>query len=163
MECGNIVRNCYNMGDITGRIAGGIAFSDDCFNCYSVGKISRTYEGGIINGMNYGRHIVHCFGRRGDFGVLPEGTLEESKIISYLSEYNNTKGYGHGTKCVIGYECNVLYDEEMKSQEFVSELNNLIEAGVSGEDEGVITSKSQDVWKKDENNINNGYPIFNWQ
>lgn len=51
----------------------------------------------------------------------------------------------------------------MKTQEFVDELNNLIIAGSSGENEGVITEESQNVWKLDTNNINNGYPIFQWQ
>lgn len=160
---GNAIKNCYHIGNITSNIAGGIAGGTaDCCNCYSVGKITKTYMGGVINGMNYGGHIVHCFGLRGDYGTLPEGELEESKIISYLSQYNN-KNYGHLANTVVGYECNILTEEEMKSENFVNELNILIEAGVSGDNEGVITTKSQEVWKKDENNINDGYPIFNWQ
>ena len=160
----NAIKNCYHIGYVTGWIAGGIAegITADCCNCYSVGKITTTYMGGVINGMNYGSHIVHCFGLRGDYGTLPEGELEESKIIFYLSQYNN-KNYGHLANTVVGYECNILTEEEMKSENFVNELNILIEAGVSGDNEGVITTKSQEVWKKDENNINDGYPIFNWQ
>ena len=47
----------------------------------------------------------------------------------------------------------------MKIQKFVEKLNNLIVA----DDEGVITETPQTVWKIDEYNINNGYPIFTWQ
>ncbi len=158
------IKNCYSIGNMVGNIAGGITKQEtDIFNCYSIGKIIRTYEGGTINGMNYGGHIVHCFSRRGDFHILPEGDLSEEQIISELSEYNTKDNYGHGDKAVIGYKCNVLYENEMKTQEFVDELNNLITAGTSGENEGVITEESQSVWKMDSNNINNGYPILQWQ
>ena len=143
-----------------GKAPGGISSNgSDCFNCYSIGKITSSYCGGIINGMNYGQHLLNCYGRRGDFGTLPEGELTQSQIINYLSSYNNTNGYGHGTNAQIGYKCNVLTDNEMKTQSFVDNLNILVEA----DDEGTITETEQNVWKMDTEGINNGYPIFSWQ
>ena len=38
-------------------------------------------------------------------------------------------------------------EEYLKSDEFINELN----------------SKYNGIWKKDTKNINNGYPILNWQ
>lgn len=160
-----VVKNCYHIGNINGkRIAGGIVgfFGGDIFNCYSIGNITSTYMSGIIHGMNYGNHIVHCFGRREDTGNLSEGELTESKIIGALSQYNNYY-YGHKDKAQVGYKCNILFDEEMKSINFVNNLNILIEAGIKGENEGIISESAQNIWKQDINNINNGYPIFNWQ
>ena len=160
------VKNSYHIGDLKGSTVGGIVGFSVCnvFNCYSVGKITTSYCGGMIHGMNYGSHIVHCFGRRGDFGNLPDGDLTNDQIIKALSYYNNVEdNYGHGSKTQIGYKCNVMYEDEMKSINFVNELNTLIEAGIEGENEGVITETEQNVWKQDTNNINNGYPMFNWQ
>lgn len=160
-----VVKNCYHIGDIKGKEqAGGIVgfFGGDIFNCYSIGNITSTYMSGIIHGMNYGNHIVHCFGRREDAENLSEGELTELKIIKSLSQYNN-KNYGHKDKAQIGYKCNILFDEEMKSINFVNNLNILIEAGTKGENEGIISESVQNIWKEDINNINNGYPIFNWQ
>lgn len=44
--------------------------------------------------------------------------------------------------------CGKKSEEEMKNSEFVKQLNEDTDDG---------------IWKKDENNINRGYPIFNWQ
>lgn len=147
------IQNCYSIGNMKSRCVSGIVGnlnSADVFNCYSIGKIESSYCGGIIIGMNYGGHMVHCFGRKGDF--------------SALSSYNN-KGdiYGHGNKAIIGEKCEISEDEYLKSREFINELNNLITAGKSGEEEGTIKQEKQNVWMYDENDINNGYPIFNWQ
>lgn len=96
--------------------------------------------------------------QNGATGTLTGGELTESKILSYLSGYNNAN-YGHGSNARFGYKCYVLTDEAMKEQSFVDELNILIEAN----DGGTITETPQTVWKKDTTGINNGYPIFTWQ
>lgn len=156
------VTNCYHIGNISSWRSGGISGGNgSAFNCYSIGKITSSYCGGVILGMNYGAHMVHCFGRRNDdFNrvKLPDGELTENQIINYLSIYNNT-GYGYGSNAKIGYRCNVLYDDEFKTQNFVDELNMLITANSEGE----ITETKQNVWKLDTDNINDGYPILAWQ
>ncbi len=163
----SIIRNCYQIGDIGSeklghRITAGITNGGNTFNCYSIGKLESTYCGGIIIGMNYGCHLVHCFGRRGDWDNLPDGELTKSQILSNLSSYN-ADTYGWKENAKMGDYCNVVTDEYMKSQAFIDELNTLIEASIEDGHVGEISITRQNVWKKDVNNINQGYPIFVWQ
>lgn len=161
----NIIRNCYQIGDIGSKktaSAAGIADKGNTSNSYSVGKLESSYCGGIILGMNYGNHLVHCFGRRGDWGNLPDGELTKSQILNNLSSYNNNE-YGWKENAKMGDYCNVVTDEYMKSQAFVDELNTLIEASIEDGHVGEISTTQQNVWKRDVNNINQGYPIFVWQ
>lgn len=157
------IRQCYNKMDLQGiSLSAGIADKGNAFNCYSVGKLESSYCGGIILGMNYGNHLVHCFGRRGDWGNLPDGELTKSQILNNLSSYNNNE-YGWKENAKMGDYCNVVTDEYMKSQAFVDELNTLIEASIEDGHVGEISTTQQNVWKRDVNNINQGYPIFVWQ
>lgn len=151
-----IIKNCYNIGENNaGIIRYGIGGS--CFNCYSVGVASRA----CIHGGNYGNHIVHCFGRDGDIGNLSENPTQ-SEILNLLSPYNN-RNYVWKEKAKIGDYCDIFSDEYMKSQAFVDELNTLIEASIEDGHVGEISNSQQNVWKRDVNNINQGYPIFIWQ
>ena len=161
------IKNCYQIGNIGSkelgtRGSGGITDNGNAFNCYSVGKLESTYCGGIIMGMNYGTHLVHCFGRRGDWGNLPDGELTQSQILNNLSSYN-ADNYCWKENAKMGDYCNVVTDEYMKSQAFVDELNTLIEASIEDGHVGEISTTQQNVWKRDLNNINQGYPIFVWQ
>ena len=144
---GGTIKNCYNIGKITSRGAGGIAGYTglDTFNCYSIGKITSSYCGGAIQGMNYHWHMAHCYARTGDF--------------TSLSSYNANDSYGRGSKQVYNYKCAFQSEDAFKTQDFIDELNNLITADA----EGNITETEQNVWKMDTEGINNGYPIFVWQ
>lgn len=162
-----IIKNCYQIGNIGSKAlnskrSAGITDQCNTFNCYSIGKLESTYCGGIILGMNYNFHIVHCFGRRGDWGTLPDGELTKNQILNNLSSYSNSN-YNWKENAKMGDYCNVVSDEYMKSQAFVDELNTLIEASIEDGHVGEISTTQQNVWKRDVNNINQGYPIFVWQ
>ena len=164
----SIITNCYNKGEIEASyMAGGIvANNTNCFNCYSIGTIEGTTSnsrGTIIANMSGSTQLIHVFGRNGDNGTLTEEELaDEQKIITYISSPAKVS-YGEGDTTQIGYKCDVLTDDEMKTQDFVHELNILIEAPVSGKTQGVISETTQSVWKMDTEGINDGYPIFTWQ
>ena len=72
-----------------------------------------------------------------------EGTMENCYYISSASNKMQIES-SIGTTI----NCGEKTEEEMKNDEFVKQLNE---------------DANEAIWKKDENNINNGYPIFNWQ
>ena len=61
-----IVRDCYNVGNITGRHAGGIIgqcnnMLETIRNCYNVGKVTGTANAGAIIGIYYSNKISNCY------------------------------------------------------------------------------------------------------
>lgn len=157
MDGGDKVINCYNIGNVTftgpaGGSAGGIVSYSGawCYNCYSIGTTTGKSNTKIIIGGVYGdKRAIHCFARRGDKdSFADDAVLTDDQILAIIGGKN-------------AHECQVLFDSEFKEEEFVTELNKLI---LFDEEAGTTTEPTeQNVWKMDENNINNGYPIFIWQ
>ena len=61
-----IVRDCYNVGSITGRHAGGIIGQcnnrlETIRNCYNAGTVTGTANAGAIIGIYYSKNIYNCY------------------------------------------------------------------------------------------------------
>ena len=134
-----IVKNCYNNKNIevenVFHIGGVISLetNGEVNNCYNIGKINNNNV--IVQNSRIGS-IIGWFSTT---GINPK-----VKNCYYLIG-TATEAFGGN---IIGESSNVLEktEEEMKQDSFVELLNN-----------------GESNWKKDVNNINNGYPILSWE
>ncbi|MDO4868789.1 MAG: hypothetical protein Q4A65_00655 [Bacillota bacterium] len=150
---GNI-RNCYNAGTIRTTYstspAGGIIGSNDgtnVYNCYNIGRIINTekdeYSEGI--GSHYGgKYIIdNCYSLSGTFQHTSDSRAEEA-----CDGYYRGSGYG---SIVVNAFVRQGSDSEagngLKSEAFLDEMN----AGAGN------------IFVRDSEGINNGYPILFWQ
>ncbi len=168
ISSGSTVENCYNKGELNCyidnidnsiAIGGVVGTIDDssCFlkNSYNVGKIAIFSNidfqdllkvGGII-GVNQGKNISNGY-NVGEIEVNGENALV-GEIAGEVREDNNSsvsnmyylKNTPFGKSKLTGNEAVLVTEEELKNLE--------VTLG--------------DMFKKDSNNINNGYPILNWQ
>lgn len=157
---GTKIEKCYNLGDISGSnniggIGGGFGHVDNigyAINCYNLGKI----YGNKISGIVYGNHdkikVVSCYN---------------------IGELNGTTKYGISYKGVIE-NCYYLTNHgvstenasEVTSEQLKGLATTLDKTYTIDDENNTITineNTSQNVWKNDTNNKNEGYPIFNWQ
>lgn len=116
--------NKYSKSNIKFGYIGDGAKINKISNCSNSGNINSEegYIGGIV------ANIYKCF--------------YDEDIATDLAKNSEQNG--------IDITCKSMNKDEMKSNEFIEELNkNEIE--------------EIEIWKKDIKNINNGYPIFVWQ
>lgn len=136
-----IIKNCYNTGNIYGKAEtilriGGVlgSLNGSLENCYSTGEVE------ILEGNNSETTTI---------GMVLGRIFTGSKLAEnlYYQKIDETLGIGiNNTEIVIEDTNMQKKEEEMKQDSFVELLNN-----------------GESNWKKDINNINNGYPILNWQ
>lgn len=164
------VNECYNLGKIegTGSYAariGGISGSSQLNNatvenCYNKGNVETkqgtvyAFAGGIIgnnvltvnNCYNIGKvsGVGSGYARIGGVFGNASGTINNCYYLNSSVESGLAYGNVNGTV----NESKMLTESEMELESFVDMLDNNLD-----------TKK----WKKDEKNINNGYPILNWQ
>ena len=103
-------------------------------NCYSTGEV------GILEGNNSETTTI---------GMVLGRIFTGSKLAKnlYYQKIDETLGVGiNNTEIVIEDADMQKTEEEMKQDSFVELLNN-----------------GESNWKKDTNNINNGYPILYWE
>lgn len=140
------MKNCYFNG--TFEITQNEESSLRCF---------RTYAGGVC-GYNL-NEIDNVY----NVGTIKETDKEDKNILIGGSIGTNWNGTGKEINACYYLENCILIstengrtistlgesktEEYLKSDEFINELN----------------SKYNGIWKKDTKNINNGYPILNWQ
>lgn len=154
----SIFEQCYNFGEINGKSAtAGITGllqvdgSKVC-NCYNFGKITGTRIAGVVWGNNDKIKVVSCYN---------------------IGELNGTTKYGISYKGVTE-NCYYLTNRGVSSEnatEVTSEqlkgLATTLDKSYTIDDENntitINENTSQNVWKNDSNNKNEGYPIFNWQ
>ena len=172
MEAGTI-SECANLGIVQGRGAGmsgqsdynlkqggiigwsnGVTISD----CYNNGELklystSAAYShiGGIAGKYvgNNSRQMINCYNAK----VISDGAIKKSGIVAD-NQYNNapitncfyaTSTYkGISTTNDVSGSTTAQTEEQLKA--LTTQLNN-----------------GGNIWKNDENNINEGYPILNWQ
>ena len=160
------INKCYNQGEIIGNgyapriggIAGSPSNNTIITNCYNKGKIKTTDNSSIIrvggilgdtmkgeitvkNSYNIG--ILEINGQASAKGLI-YGTLKGSMDNCY---YIEQEGFNIGnTSTAEITNCGPKSLDEMKKEEFVNLLN-----------------KETVAFKKDTNNINNGFPILEWQ
>ncbi len=151
--CGNnnlgVIKECYNIGNVTTETtnAGGIVGSingGSIENCYNVGNITGT-------GTNIGGIIG-----------LGSGNSEASNSynIGYITSSNNNGGG------IIGYNQSIDILNCYYLINSVNGGNGRIVAGCEFKSEEEMKNIAKilgNAFKEDIKNINNGYPILNWQ
>ncbi|MCI8362123.1 MAG: hypothetical protein HFJ41_03140, partial [Clostridia bacterium] len=162
------IGQCYNAGTINGEsyvggIAGSIENEDNKYgyigNCYNTGNINATsgYAGGLIGKIASGNKELETSYSIGKI-TCPQyagGVVGENNgILNYLY-YLNKGGVSFG--CGLNNTSYGLVESAGSTQEKIKSLANIFNdyranSGITGE-----------VWKDDETNINNGYPILKWQ
>lgn len=142
---GGIVRNCYNMGPLTGgeRLGGivgeALGRGGDCevYSCYNTGEIEDASDAGGVLGLAMFQSFAN---------------LDMHNI--YYSSDAFSGPYGGNVMDLFGtYEITdvaSMTSDEMKTEDFVATLN-----AASGSEES--------VWFLDSKNVNNGFPVLNYQ
>ena len=126
------IKNTYNIGNVKGKNVTGIANTT-----LAIPTIENCYNAGNLEGSNIQAAII---------GYTRGNGIEEGKIL-HCFFINNTE---HA--CIYDLLINnstSMTKEEMKSQDFVYELNNYVENNLD-------TTQNFKYWKLRENN----YPIF---
>ena len=85
-----IVRDCYNVGSITGRHAGGIIgqcnnWLETIRNCYNVGTVTGTANAGAIIGIYSSDKISNCYYLEGS--VIRNGNGDKASIAKTATEF----------------------------------------------------------------------------
>ena len=165
------IENCYNNGKITinakkqiekligiGNIVG--TSSNDVLevnNCFNLGEIeanltveNNNIDIGNIIGNSYNLRCNNCY-NCGNIIFKNKIAKNIGQITGscLLSTINNCYGIEESSNNLIGYDKgnNILNDVKLKEKE---SMPNILE---------IIGSK----FKEDTNNINNGYPILEWE
>ena len=150
------IENCYNAGLITAKfsaagIVGSMTTNSEVINCYNIGNInstntggSSTYAAGISSEAKNNSTIKNCFST----GTI---TTYNSYAVAGIVAFVNNMG-------------------DLKNNYF---LENTVNDGNGLYIEGIETKNEEELkkiytvlgndFKKDTNNINNGYPVLNWQ
>ena len=85
-----IVRDCYNVGNITGRHAGGIIgqcnnWLETIRNCYNAGTVTGTANAGAIIGNYSSDKIYNCYYLEGS--VIRNGKGDKASIAKTATEF----------------------------------------------------------------------------
>lgn len=151
----DIIEECYNEGDISGTYAGGIyGFSMrkrvGINNCYNKGTIEASGEGmsnypagpaagGIASFLSGTTSVTNCY----NVGNV-SSTQDAGCILAFGPEETFANNYYINT-CGAGGEGVASEEDYMRTQEFVDALN---------------AGNRDPIWKMDENNVNDGFPIL---
>ena len=199
-----VVKNCYNIGDITLETKGlstawvqmgGIARVQDAGtieNCYNIGEITcKTNKttidycvvGSIIGILNDGENVKNVY-NSGNVNIFSENqTIYAGGIVGenrgeLVGSYNigTISNINENAKCYIGEIFGRAKETAKSSNSFY--INNqpigenlstsCVTTKVSSEQlksDDILNLLNQNgvVWKKDTSNVNNGYPILEWQ
>lgn len=163
---------CYNTGTIEGNDTGigGVVTQQpsSIINCYNTGRIicehSDTEYSGIGGISASANKISNCYNSAeietdqkvyiGSITGIFQQEQDPTNGMNYCYAIEGTSKYGYGTLFPpddandFNEAAIFITEEKLKSSEMINELNS-----------GLDTP----VWKKDDSNINNGYPIFIWQ
>ena len=85
-----IVRDCYNVGSITGRHAGGIIGQcnnglETISNCYNAGTVTGTANAGAIIGIYFSKKISNCYYLEGS--VIRKGNGDKASSPKTATEF----------------------------------------------------------------------------
>lgn len=167
----SIIKNCYNIGDITGVNAGGILGTfpaKEIANCYNTGNITGSgYTGGIA-GATMNTSVTNCY----NTGNVT-GNGETGGIIGLCAKGKVTNCYNVGTVKASSEYIGAIIGKKQSNAKIENShyLNTCIESSNEyGEAQNTDFMRSQDfvnmlnnntdVWSMDNDNINNGYPIL---
>ena len=134
-------------GSGAGGIVGDVVVSSQVLNCYNTGKIKCEKGGGIVGDLTRGSTIANCY----NIGIIETNFMEYAGIISYTNiTGKNTIRNNYYLENVINGTSNdriIIDGIEAMEEENLKGLSSVL--GVA--------------FKEDDNNINNGYPILQWQ
>ena len=151
----SLLEECFNNGEIQGdNIIGGILGQNlDAViirNCYNTGRVRGEIKIGGISGQNTAE-LYNCYNIGEIQGTIKVGGIvgENSISLSYYTSgvLKNTYSLENTCEAICGYNNSIIEDSSIKSEEEMKLLVSIL-----GE-----------TFKEDTNNINNGYPILNWQ
>ena len=176
----SLISECYNMGDIktSGDYAGGICGSSDkdstIEKCYNISIIKgNNYIGGIAGALQTGSLLQNCY-NRGDItgNTHVGGICGEIYGQGIETCAKNTYNVGSiiGTMTVSGIApCweNGITVNSFYLENSVNGGNDsvLIEGSSSMSSNGIkqLFNVLGNEFEEDKDNINDGYPILNWQ
>ena len=143
------VLGCYNTGDIEGQLnIGGIIGSGDgstVSSCYNTGSIQANNNAGGILGQMYNLGIVKNCYNVGNIKTVEEYNKLVGAIVGVFNDTQTINTY------YLQNTINSGKDIDNNSTVFTTE-------GVKS-----LYQKLGSTYKEDKNNINNGYPILEWQ
>ena len=141
---GGTIRNSYNLGDINGALAGGLFCKGKVIieNCYNKGNVlGKEVAGGLAGQLLSGSGIKNAY----NIGNVDASTDYYGAIVGQA--HNSVKVENtHYLNTSLGKADKYAKEKTadfMRSQDFVNILND-----------------NTDVWAKDEDEANDGYPIL---
>ena len=180
-----LITNCYINGEITfsySKYVGGVVgFTSNskttiinCYNCSNLlSSDAGEFVGGIVGHSSGTVTVANCYnlgetssGRESDGGIV--GEISSGSFGIYNCYYLNTQSFkpiGMGSTLSDSYFGSFDKNQTIRLQQGVlpaelgSSLNliNLLNAWIEDKKETYGNLKN---WKQDENNVNNGYPVF---
>ena len=179
-----VINNSYNLGNIDGNSnAGGIvgfATGNTHINKnFNTGNISSSSNTGGIIGIDWNTtEIEYCYntgnidGKNGNSVGGIVGTSSTDSSISYCYNIGKITGTNSSAPRLSGGIVGNLLERATTKMNFYLEniVNNSNDVEVvdgieakTAQDLKITMLSFSDVFKEDLNNINNGYPIFDWQ
>ena len=179
-----VINNSYNIGNIQGNsniggivgFATGNAHIEKNFNVGNISSISSN-AGGIVGnswntvGIEYCYNVGNIESTNGNGVGGIAGASSTDSSISYCYNIGKITGNTSAPRLSGGIVGNLLERAATKMNFYLENIVNNgndveiidgIEAKTS-EDLKIAILSFSDVFQEDKNNINNGYPIFDWQ
>ena len=143
------ISRCYNISTIKGQLnIGGIIGSSDgsvVSSCYNTGSIqANNNAGGILGQMYNSGTVKNCY----NVGNIQTSQSTNKKVGAMVGVFNDTKTIN---TYYLKNTINNGNDINKNCTEFTSE------------DVGSLYQKLGNDFENDDENINKGYPILNWQ
>lgn len=173
--------SCYNVGKVyieygnsnIGGIVGALYEEGKVENCYNLGEISGAkYSAGGIVGLNQGDSINKCYNLgvvKGDSqvgGIAGANYSEVKDSYSIIGGKSDSGSFGAiaGSNNNLGKISNCYYSEDMPAiGEGNGEVTNVKKLNSQNMPSVMSVINANNDFKEDTNDINNGYPILEWQ
>ena len=170
------ISNCYNIAIINGESsAGGIAGENygAISECYNSGDIYvDTTNAGGISGINTNGTISNCYNIAtvtGTMtvvgGIVGNMSGDDAKISNSYNIGIITSVPGTGGGIVAAFQGGIL-ENNYTLENIINNSNGYITSGISIKNSEELMGLANilgNAFKEDTNDINNGYPILNWQ
>lgn len=171
------VINSYNKGNITGddKWVGGIVgiFRTGLINeCYNTGRVYGTTENvGGIAGKCYQSTFMNCYNIgdvKGDTDYIG-GIVGHAQNARVISSYNIGNVTGTAATQISGAVGRIIENSYIKDLYYLENVVNGANDFINKE--GIVKKAEDELkqmnlgssWKQDVENVNQGYPILNWQ
>ena len=172
------ISDCYNsssissQGNETGGIVGTLNGSNTVDKCFNKGIISgRYYVGGIVGrSFTSEEYITNCYNNNNIVGHQSVGgivgnfaNIANCYNVGLISGNNQYQGAIYGEIIPEGYEViNNFYLETCIDNNYQTIIEGIVES-ISSNELKLAFETLGTAYKEDTNNINNGYPILQWQ